>query len=117
MRKLDFSKLKFSDKVTSTKEALKDVEPWIKNIEGYIKDIDNGKVTPQESLNSLIKAGICNKNGDLTEPYKIKEEPEEKYCTVAESLEQSLKEIQLIRQGKLPEKVINEVLEELDNEQ
>lgn len=28
-RKLDWSKLSFSDKIITTEEALKDVEPWI----------------------------------------------------------------------------------------
>jgi len=36
----------------------------------------------------------------------------ERYCTVAESLEQSLKEMQLMRQGKLPKKTWREYREE-----
>jgi len=32
----------------------------------------------------------------------------ERYCTVTESLEQSLKEMQLMRQGKLPKKTWKE---------
>jgi len=69
-RKLDFSKLKFSDKVISTEEALKDVEPF---------NLDNIR-----------------------------------YCTVSESLEQGLKEMKLIREGKLPKKTWRECREEWD---
>lgn len=62
-------------------------------------------------------------NNEIEQPIKkhqtfedMYEEPTERYCTVTESLEQSLKEMQLMRQGKLPKKTIREVLEELDNE-
>lgn len=41
---------------------------------------------------------------------------EERYCTVAESLEQSLKEMQLMREGKIPKKTWRQHMEELDNE-
>lgn len=85
-RKIDLSKLKY--KVISTEEALKDVEPWINDVKEYIEDINNGLISPQESLNSLIKAGICNNDGKLTEPYRIdNEEPQKRYCAVGKSLE------------------------------
>lgn len=70
-RKLDFSKLKFSDKVITTEEALRDVEPWIEDVENRINDIKNGKVSSEESLKSLIKVGILDNEGNLTEPYKL----------------------------------------------
>lgn len=70
-RKLDLSKLKFSDTVVTTEEALKDVEPWFDN-------------------------------------------NEERYCTVKESIEQSLKEVKLMREGKLPKKTWRECREEWD---
>jgi len=73
-RKLDFSKLKFSDKVISMEEALKDVETWI--------DFDN------------------------------EDNKEERYCTVAESLEQSLIKMQLMREGKISKKTWREFMED-----
>lgn len=39
-----------------------------------------------------------------------------RYCTVAESLEQSLKEMKLMIEGKIPKKTWKELMEELDNE-
>ena len=58
---------------------------------------------------------------------KLEDESTERYCTVSESLEQSLKEVKLMREGKIPkktwreyreewEKWAKEVEEELDNE-
>ena len=46
----------------------------------------------------------------------IVDDNEERYCTVAESLEQSLKEMQLMREGKIPKKTWRQLREELDNE-
>jgi hypothetical protein len=46
-----------------------------------------------------------------------KELDNERYCTVAESLEQSLKEMKLMREGKLPKKTWRELMEELNNEE
>lgn len=57
---------------------------------------------------------LIKKHKDIYE--KLDDEPTKRYCTVAESLEQSLKEMQLMREGGIPKKSIQEVLEELDNE-
>lgn len=51
-----------------------DIELWIKDSQSRIEDIKNGKVSPEESLNSLIGSGICDSEGNLTEPYKITKE-------------------------------------------
>ncbi len=40
----------------------------------------------------------------------------ERPCTVKESLEQSLKEMKLMREGKLPKRNLGDFLEELKNE-
>ena len=37
---------------------------------------------------------------------------EERYCTAVESIEESLKEVQLIREGKIPKKTWRECKEE-----
>jgi hypothetical protein len=71
VKKLDYSKLKFSDKTITIKEALKDVESWIDKAEKYIEYIDNDKVSPEESLNSLIEAGICDNKGNLIDQYEL----------------------------------------------
>jgi len=39
-----------------------------------------------------------------------------RYCTPSESLEQSLKEMKLIREGKIPKKSWNDLKEELKKE-
>lgn len=54
-------------------------EQWFGDAEEYVKKINNGLISPQESLNSLIKAGICNNKGELTEPYKINNEELDTY--------------------------------------
>jgi len=41
---------------------------------------------------------------------------EKKYCTPSESLEQSLKEMKLMREGKIPKKSWNDLKEELKKE-
>ena len=45
---------------------------------------------------------------------KLEDKPTERYCTVAESLEQSLKEVKLMREGKIPKKTWREYREEWD---
>ncbi|NRY59829.1 hypothetical protein [Clostridium beijerinckii] len=63
----------------------------------------------KDIFDEMMKAGEAFKealelsDGDVYELLK-RDDSEERYCTVSESLEQSLKEMQLIRQGKLPKK-------------
>lgn len=45
-----------------------------------------------------------------------KEKTSERYCSVYESLEESLKEVKLIREGKIKAKTWQEFLEELEDE-
>jgi hypothetical protein len=40
----------------------------------------------------------------------------DRYCTVAESLEESLKQMKLIREGKLPKKTWKELRDELKSD-
>ena len=54
---------------------------------------------------------IARLTGKLT-----KEKTSKRYCSVYESLEQSLKEMNLIRKGKLEAKTWDEFKEELENE-
>jgi hypothetical protein len=59
-KKLDFSKLKFSDKVITTKEALKDVEPF--NLDENVKikvTGDNDRIKSlQEKLNKNMDKAV-----------------------------------------------------------
>lgn len=55
---------------------------------------------------------IAHFKGKLT-----KEKPVERYCSVCESLEKSLKEMKLIRSGKIKAKTWEEFKKELDNEE
>ncbi len=45
-----------------------------------------------------------------------KEKPNERYCSVYESLEESLKEVKLIREGKIKPKTWDELYKELKEE-
>lgn len=54
---------------------------------------------------------IARLNGKLT-----KEKASERYCSVYESLEQSLKEVKLIKEGKIKPKTWQELLKELKEE-
>lgn len=73
----------------------------------------------KDTFDEMIKAGEEFKealelsDGDVYELLK-RDNNEERYCTVAESLEQSLKEMQLIREGKLPKKTWKECMKEWD---
>ena len=49
---------------------MKDAKSWIEDVQDYIENVKNGKVSPKDSLNSLIKSGICDNEGNLTKPYK-----------------------------------------------
>lgn len=69
------------------------------------KALDN--TTDEELEELLIKSGI----------EKCPMEDIERPCTVKESLEQSLKEMKLIREGKLPKRNLGDFLEELKNEE
>ncbi|AVK50687.1 hypothetical protein AXY43_23190 [Clostridium sp. MF28] len=75
----------------------------------------------KDTFDEMIKAGKEFKealelsDGDVYELLK-RDDSEERYCTVAESLEQSLKEMQLIRQGKLPKKTWRQLRERLGDE-
>lgn len=40
----------------------------------------------------------------------------ERYCTVSQSVKESLQQMKLMREGKLPEKTWDEFLKELQNE-
>lgn len=64
----------------------------------------------------MRKIGGVNMNtvahlGKLT-----KEKTTERYCSVYESLKESLKEVKLIREGKIKPKTWQEFLEELNKE-
>ncbi|NSB17418.1 hypothetical protein [Clostridium beijerinckii] len=75
----------------------------------------------KDTFDEMIKAGEEFKealelsDGDVYELLK-RDNNEERYCTVAESLEQSLKEMQLIREGKLPKKTWRQLRERLGDE-
>lgn len=75
----------------------------------------------KDTFDEMIKAGeefkeaLGISDGDVYELLK-RDDSEERYCTVAESLEQSLKEMQLIRQGKLPKKTWRQLREGLGDE-
>ncbi|CUU45488.1 hypothetical protein [Clostridium beijerinckii] len=75
----------------------------------------------KDTFEDLIKAGEEFKealelsDGEVYELLK-RDDSEERYCTVAESLEQSLKEMQLIREGKLPKKTWRQLREGLGDE-
>jgi hypothetical protein len=54
------------------------------------------------STYNIIKISVKN-NGGVSMSNTV-----ERYCTVAESLEQSLKEMKLMREGKIPKKTWRE---------
>ena len=58
------------DVIKIKKEVLKDAKSWIEDVQDYIENVKNGKVSSKDSLNSLIKSGICDNEGNLTKPYK-----------------------------------------------
>lgn len=66
-------------KFKSLKDSQALWDKWIEEAEEYIEKVNDGKITTQESLNSLIKAGICNNDGELTEPYKVNNEELDAY--------------------------------------
>lgn len=55
---------------------------------------------------------IARLKGTLT-----KEKTSERYCSVYESLKESLKEVKLIKQGKIKPKTWRELLEELKKDE
>lgn len=75
----------------------------------------------KDTFDEMIKAGeefkeaLGLSDGEVYELLK-RDNSEERYCTVSESLEQSLKEMQLIRQGKLPKKTWRQLRERLGDE-
>ncbi|NRT78099.1 hypothetical protein [Clostridium beijerinckii] len=75
----------------------------------------------KDTFDEMIKAGeefkeaLGLSDGDAYELLK-RDNSKERYCTVAESLEQSLKEMQLIREGKLPKKTWRQLREGLGDE-
>jgi len=71
----------------------------------------------KRGTNAVIITYICNSCGNMEEvvQYLYKDKYlNERYCTVAESLEESLKEMQLMRRGKLPKKSLKESKQEWD---
>lgn len=48
----------------------KEMTQYLYKMECYTNKVLNKEITPQESLNSLIKSGICNEQGKLNKPYK-----------------------------------------------
>lgn len=57
-------------KFKSLKESKSLWDKWVEEVEEYTDNIKDGKVSPQESLKSLIDAGICDVKGNLTDTYK-----------------------------------------------
>lgn len=55
--------------------------------------------------------------GTVTRLTNTKDKTPQRYCSVYESLKQSLKEMNLIRKGKLKAKTWDEFKKELDNEE
>lgn len=49
----------------------KDFEEYLSKISKYTEEVLNKKVSSTESLQSLIKAGICNKEKILNSVYKL----------------------------------------------
>ncbi|MDP4093940.1 MAG: hypothetical protein Q8920_11330 [Bacillota bacterium] len=49
----------------------KDFEEYLNKIAKYTENVSNEKVSPKESLESLVKAGICNKEKKLNSVYKL----------------------------------------------
>ena len=48
----------------------KKMTQYLHKMKQYTNKVLNKEISPQESLNSLIKSGICNEQGKLNEPYK-----------------------------------------------
>jgi|GEM_PF-3474299 len=48
----------------------KDFNEYLDNISNYTKKVSSGEVTPEKSLESLVKAGICDKNKKLNSVYR-----------------------------------------------
>ncbi|MDP4268163.1 MAG: hypothetical protein Q8880_12090 [Bacteroidota bacterium] len=49
----------------------KDFEEYLDKINKYTEKVANEKVSPKESLESLVKAGICNKEKKLNSMYRL----------------------------------------------
>lgn len=72
-----------------------------------------------DTFDEMIKAGEKFKNAlgiSDDEVYDLlkKDNDNERYCTVAESIEQSLKEVKLMIEGKIPKKTWKEYRVEWD---
>ncbi|WP_162862567.1 hypothetical protein [Acetivibrio cellulolyticus] len=48
----------------------KDFNEYLKNIAQYTKKVSNEKVSPEKSLESLVKAGICDRDKKLSKEYR-----------------------------------------------
>lgn len=49
----------------------KDFEEYLNKITKYTEKVSDEKITPKESLESLIKAGICNQEKKLNSVYRL----------------------------------------------
>ena len=49
----------------------KDFDEYLTKIVKYTEEVSNEKVSPKESLESLVKAGICNKKKKLSSIYRL----------------------------------------------
>ena len=63
----------------------------------------------------MRKIGGINMN-TITRLTGKKTKDDSKYCTIYKSLEESLKEVKLIKEGKIKPKTWQELLDELDND-
>lgn len=137
-RRLDITKLRSKkSSVMSSEESLKDIVPidWSEDVlSGKTKVIVDSdfKQFIQDNKEKIYKIAeqntTYNSDGQATiskdDPYFNEDEWEEhfreldkveRYCPISESLEESLKEMKLMREGKLPKKTWDEMkaLEEI----
>jgi hypothetical protein len=64
----------------------------------------------KEQVKKIVEEECANRSTNA------REENGERPCTVKESIEQSLKEMQLMRQGKLPKRNWDDFMKELEEE-
>lgn len=48
----------------------KDLDKYLEKIKAYTEKVNERKISSGESLQSLVKAGICNKRKEISEVYR-----------------------------------------------
>lgn len=50
----------------------KELNKYLNKMKEYAENLSASSTSPREALDSLIKAGICEPNGKIKEPYNKK---------------------------------------------